>query len=113
MHNIYTELKSKYTKGKNIPPEISDVESIPYIRDLREWANQRVSEDFKARKKNPLLLPPIKTYKIQGSGNNIYTLTIRGTDKSCSCPGYQFRKQCKHLNIVKNLLMLYKNNINV
>ena len=98
MHNIYTELKSKYTMGKNIPPEISDVESIPYIRDLREWANQRVSEDLELRK-NPLPLPPIKTYKIQGSGNNIYTLTVQGTQKSCSCPGYQFRKQCKHLNI--------------
>jgi len=100
MHNIYTELKSKYTMGKNIPPEISDVESIPYIRDLRVWANQRVSEDFEARRKNTISLPPIKTYKIQGSGNNIYTITVQGTQKkSCSCPGYQFRKQCKHLNI--------------
>ena len=83
---------------KNNPPEISDVESIPYIRDLRIWANQRVQEDLELRK-NPLPLPPIKTYKIRGSGNNIYTITIRGIQKSCSCLGYQFRRQCKHLNI--------------
>ena len=84
---------------KNLQPEISDVESVPYIRGLREWANQRVQSDLEARRKNTISLPPIKTYKIQGSGNNIYTLTVQGTQKSCSCPGYQFRRQCKHLNI--------------
>jgi len=84
---------------KNLPAEISDVESVPYIRGLREWANQRVQSDLEARRKNTISLPPIKTYKIQGSGNNIYTLTVQGTQKSCSCPGYQFRRQCKHLNI--------------
>ena len=91
---------------KNIPPEISDVESIPYIRDLRIWANQRVQEDLLSRRKNTLPLPPIKTYKIQGSGNNIYTLTVCGTHKSCSCPGFVYRQKCKHS-------LLYKNNINV
>ena len=84
---------------KNLPAEISNVESVPYIRGLREWANQRVQSDLEARRKNTISLPPIKTYKIQGSGNNIYTLTVQGTQKSCSCPGYQFRRQCKHLNI--------------
>ncbi len=83
---------------ENIPTKFPDVESVPYIKGLREWANQRVREDLLSRKKNPVL-PPIKTYKIRGSRNNIYTLTVRGTQKSCSCPGYQFRKQCKHLNI--------------
>ena len=84
---------------KNFAVGISDVESVPYIKGLREWANQRVSEDLLARQRNPIPLPPVKYYKIQGSGNNIYTLTVRGTQKSCSCPGYQFRRQCKHLNI--------------
>ena len=84
--------------SKNFQPGNSDVESIPYIRDLRAWANQRVSEDLEARR-NPLPLPPVKTYKIQGSGKNIYTLTVRGIKKSCSCPGYQFRGICKHATL--------------
>ena len=84
---------------ENIPTKFPDVESVPYIKGLREWANQRVQSDLVARQRNPIPLPPVKYYKIQGSGNNIYTLTIRGTQKSCSCPGYQFRRQCKHLNI--------------
>ena len=84
---------------KNFQPGISDVESVPYIKGLREWANQRVQSDLIARQRNPIPLPPVKYYKIQGSGNNIYTLTVRGTQKSCSCPGYVYRRQCKHLNI--------------
>ena len=91
---------------KNFAVGISDVESVPYIKHLHDWANQRVQEDLLSRRKNTLPLPPIKTYKIQGSGNNIYTLTVRGTHKSCSCPGFVYRQKCKHS-------LLYKNNINV
>jgi hypothetical protein len=83
--------------SKNFQTGISEPESLtPYIKHLQQWANQRVSEDLEARR-NPTPLPPIKTYKIQGSGNNIYTLTVRGTHKSCSCPGYVYRRQCKHV----------------
>ena len=85
--------QSKISGDKNFSPE-----GIPYIVNLREWANKRVREDLEARR-NPLPLPPIKTYKIQGSNNNIYTLTVKGTHKSCSCPGYQFRGKCKHATL--------------
>ena len=85
--------------SKNFQPGISEMESVsPYIKHLHDWANQRVSEDLIARR-NPLPLPPIKTYKIQGSGKNIYTLTVKGIQKSCSCPGYQFRGKCKHATL--------------
>jgi len=81
---------------KNSSPGFSEPNSLPeYIKHLQDWANQRVQSDLLARR-NPLPLPPIKTYKIQGSGKNIYTLTVRGIKKSCSCPGYQFRGKCKH-----------------
>ena len=84
---------------KNISLGIYEPDSIPeYIKHLQDWANQRVSEDLEARR-NPLPLRPIKTYKIQESGNNIYTLTVKGTQKSCSCPGYQFRRKCKHATL--------------
>ena len=81
---------------ENFPTNFSEPETIPYIRDLRIWANQRVQSDLLSRQRNPIPLPPVKTYKIQGSGNNIYTLTVRGTHKSCSCPGYVYRQDCKH-----------------
>jgi len=93
MTNRYTKRHSKISGDlKSAPAE------IPYIVNLREWANRKVQEDIVARR-NPLPLSPIKTYKIQGSGNNIYTLTVRGNQKSCSCPGYQFRQKCKHATL--------------
>ena len=84
---------------ENFPTNFSEPETIPYIRDLRIWANQRVQSDLLSRKRNPLPLPPVKTYKIIGSGKNIYTLTVKGIQKSCSCLGYQFRGKCKHATL--------------
>ena len=82
--------QSKISGDKNF-----SAEGIPYIVNLREWANKRVRDYERNRPK----LPTIKTYKIQGSNNNIYTLTVKGTHKSCSCPGYQFRGKCKHATL--------------
>ena len=93
MQEVYTERNSEISTDQNFSPE-----GVPYISNLREWANRKVLEDFEARH-NPIPLSPIKTYKIQGSGNNIYTLTVRGINKSCSCPGYQFRGKCKHATL--------------
>ncbi|SVB42181.1 uncharacterized protein METZ01_LOCUS195035 [marine metagenome] len=87
MTNRYTKRHSKIFGDIKSAPG-----AIPYITNLREWANKRVREYDLQRSK----LPTIKTYKIQGSNNNIYTLTVRGNQKSCSCPGYQFRQKCKH-----------------
>ena len=89
MTNRYTKRHSKIS-GDQKNPLGSD---IPYIVNLREWANKRVREyDLKR-----VELPPIKTYKIPGSGNNVYTITIsEGTNITCSCPGFTYRRSCKH-----------------
>jgi hypothetical protein len=43
-----------------------------------------------------------RTVKIEGSKDNVYTLTI-ATDGSltCSCPGSKFRGTCKHIDNYK------------
>lgn len=38
----------------------------------------------------------VRVYQVQGSRGNVYTVTERGKDKSCTCTGFQFRKMCKH-----------------
>ncbi len=39
-----------------------------------------------------------ETRTAQGSNGNIYTIkTVAGTT-TCSCPGFQFRGTCKHVN---------------
>ena len=70
MQEVYTERNSEISPALKFPA----VDEIPYIMDLREWANKRV-RDYDEEEKS-YELPPIKTYKIPGSGNNVYTITI-------------------------------------
>lgn len=36
---------------------------------------------------------------VQGSKGNTYIVTKEGTKKSCTCPGFSFRRTCKHLEL--------------
>ena len=92
MHNVYREMKSKISGDKNSSPE-----EIPYIANLREWANQRV----RYYEKNRPTMPTVITYKVPGSNNNVYTLTVSKDSKTCSCPGFTYRRNCKHLSILE------------
>jgi SWIM zinc finger len=38
-----------------------------------------------------------KVYVVQGSKGSTYTVTSGPSGLSCDCPGFQFRKSCKHL----------------
>lgn len=38
----------------------------------------------------------VKVWQVQGSRGNVYTVTQRGADKTCTCPGFTFRRACKH-----------------
>ena len=93
MTNRYTKRHSKISGDlKSAPAEIE------YISNLREWANKRVREYDLQRAE----LPHITTYKIPGSAGNVYTITTSENQKviNCSCPGFTFRRSCKH---TKNL----------
>ena len=89
MTNRYTKRDSEISEGENSPGY-----DIPYIVNLREWANKRVRDYEKNRPK----LSPIKTYKVPGSAGNVYTITTSENQKviNCSCPGFTFRRSCKH-----------------
>ena len=88
MTNRYTKRDSEISEGENSPGS-----DIPYIVNLREWANKRV-RDYE---RNRPTMPSIKTYKIPGSAGNVYTITITENSKiTCSCPGFTFRRSCKH-----------------
>lgn len=40
----------------------------------------------------------IKTWTVAGSKGSKYTVTRTPKKWECTCPGFQFRKQCKHIS---------------
>ena len=38
-----------------------------------------------------------KTIKVNGSRGSTYLVTINGKYKSCTCAGFQFRRNCRHV----------------
>ena len=38
-----------------------------------------------------------RTVKVSGSKGSTYLVTIDGKHKSCTCSGFQFRRNCKHI----------------
>ena len=43
----------------------------------------------------------IETWEVQGSRGNVYTIRRRENGElSCSCPGFGFRRKCKHTSAV-------------
>ena len=41
---------------------------------------------------------PKKEYKVKGSKGNVYTVTKNKSSYTCTCPGFTFRKSCKHVS---------------
>jgi|688.fasta_scaffold343545_2 hypothetical protein len=40
----------------------------------------------------------VKTWEVSGSKGNKYVVTRNSQGWSCTCTGFQFRKQCKHVS---------------
>lgn len=46
-----------------------------------------------------------KTWEVQNSkGSGHYTVTLRDRSWSCTCAGFGFRRQCKHITIIQKSL---------
>lgn len=42
-----------------------------------------------------------RTWQIAGSKGDVYTVTEENGHLSCSCSGFKFRGQCRHLDLAK------------
>ena len=47
-----------------------------------------------------IVAPKSRTWLVKGSKGNTYTVTEENGRRSCTCVGFGFRQQCKHLNMV-------------
>jgi len=44
----------------------------------------------------------VRSYAVQGSKGNTYTVRDNGGTWTCSCPGFGWRRKCKHVEAQKN-----------
>lgn len=66
----------------------------------RLYANDVHQISFKSNEAQSVL--------VSGSGKNPYTVMIANTAaKSCTCTGYRFRQNCKHLKLVNEQIEIY------
>ena len=42
------------------------------------------------------------SWSVKGSKGNIYTVKLSQGAYSCTCPGYGFRRKCRHITEIKN-----------
>jgi len=38
-----------------------------------------------------------KVYEVKGSKGKVYTVIVKNGKATCTCPGFQFRRNCKHV----------------
>jgi len=43
-----------------------------------------------------------KVWSIEGSKGSLYTIKLSDGAYSCTCPGFGFRRKCRHIEGVKN-----------
>ena len=48
-----------------------------------------------------VLAEAVTQWEVIGSKGNKYTVNLTGKGYTCTCPGYTFRKTCKHIEGVK------------
>jgi hypothetical protein len=82
--------------GNNLIAYIKHNETAPfYFKNPIKGFDKR-GRKFEAVKPNPFKIKPNSNLiKVQGSNGKEYT--VDPDAKSCTCPGYTFRGQCRHL----------------
>lgn len=46
--------------------------------------------------------PEVPTWTLAGSRGSVYTVRLANKKYSCSCPGFQFRNHCRHVEQVRS-----------
>ena len=66
-----------------------------YITELRAWANARVKEHAKTLSK-PTVREVLGRYESKSAPGVVYAVEKVGSSIVCNCPGYVYRKRCRH-----------------
>ena len=71
------------------------------VQLLQDWANARVKADMieRSKKSTPIESRLLGTFK-SSRDNTLYKVTSKGNLIYCTCPGYYYRKACKHTKAI-------------
>ena len=69
-----------------VPPETTFDELHKYMTDKPREVQRPAGE---------------KVWKVEGSKGNIYTVKLSDGAYSCTCPGFSYRRKCRHIEGVK------------
>lgn len=72
--------------------------SLERVCDLK-YVSGEVAEQIKAPSKDDA------TWCVRGSGKKSYMITKKGNAWSCTCPGFTYRKRCKHVDAKKEEIL--------
>jgi len=103
-HSMYIP-EFHYLTGKIIPndkwtgPDELTIEVGGYI-PVRVVKKDKIVEGY-AVAKVTTNVAKAKTWTVKGSKNNTYTVNYNSGRYECTCPGFQFRRVCKHVNEIK------------
>lgn len=87
---VITQLLSMYERGGHMSLTVSE---------MRSWANNRVRDYDRALKKVQQATV-IARFRSVSSPTILYSVTKKGDYVECNCPGYTFKRRCKHLDSV-------------
>lgn len=79
-----------FTGNPHYPYSVISVENVKDIKYLKGQAGRQVNSDS-------------RTWQVEGSKGSTYTVTQTGTKWSCTCSGFQFRRQCRHIKEKQNV----------
>jgi hypothetical protein len=71
---------------------------VPDTLTLGEVGKYMIME----QSETPVQSTDVTSYEVQGSKGNTYTVSDNGGTWTCSCPGFGWRRKCKHVEAQKN-----------
>jgi len=93
----------------SMPPALfTNADGIRYAIAGSAWVEVPADTTFDDLPKymtyKPLEIKPVageKVWHIEGSKGNMYTVKLSGGAYSCTCPGFGFRRKCRHIRRLK------------
>lgn len=71
---------------------------VPDTLTLGDVGQYMIMEPYET----PTQTAVVRSYAVQGSKGDTYTVTDNGGTWTCTCPGFGWRRKCKHVEAQKN-----------